>query len=369
MRGGSIPTEFIPAVEKGFRALLAKGRLIGFPVIGVRVVVNDGQSHAVDSSDIAFQAAARGAFREVYPRAKPIILEPIMKLAVEGPAEFQGAMLKTIMQRRGTVIGTTEEEGFCRVEAEVPLAEMFGYATDLRSATQGKAEFTHGVRALPAGAGARCRRSSWRSTPTRHQGSRKSDDVRGSAYLIPHARSPLRLLEKGLHGGLGAGNLGAACSPAHGVGKTRLPGRRRARRAAARRPVLHVSLDQNVDHVRDYYDTVFEELAALDPSRGRAPTCTPRSTAGAASAPTRRPASTQALREAVKLETEAGARPELVVVEGFDVAQRAARRWRSWRRRSPASSTPRSGSRPRAAERARARSSPAACARSATRFA
>jgi elongation factor G len=142
VRGGSIPTEYIPAVEKGFTECLAKGRLIGFPVTGIRVVVNDGQSHSVDSSDMAFQAAARGAFRDVYPRAKPIVLEPVMKLAVEGPSEFQGALLKTIMQRRGTVIGTTEEEGFSQVEAEVPLAEMFGYATDLRSATQGKADFT-----------------------------------------------------------------------------------------------------------------------------------------------------------------------------------------------------------------------------------
>jgi elongation factor G len=91
---------------------------------------------------MAFIAAARGAFRSCYGAAKPIILEPVMKLAVEGPAEFQGAALKTVMQRRGTVIGTTEEAGFCRVEAEVPLAEMFGYATDLRSQTQGKAEFT-----------------------------------------------------------------------------------------------------------------------------------------------------------------------------------------------------------------------------------
>jgi elongation factor G len=152
VRGGAIPTEFIPSVEKGFRAMLPKGRLIGFPVIGLRVVVNDGKSHSVDSSDNAFQAAARGAFREVYPRAKPIILEPVMKLAVEGPQEFQGAILKSVMQRRGNVIGTTEEEGgFCRVEAEVPLAEMFGYATDLRSLTQGKAEFTmEFARYLPA---------------------------------------------------------------------------------------------------------------------------------------------------------------------------------------------------------------------------
>jgi elongation factor G len=143
IKGGAIPTEYIPAVEKGFRAMLDKGRLIGFPVVGVRVVINDGQSHSVDSSDMAFQAAARGAFRDVYGKAKPIILEPVMKLAVEGPSEFQGAYIKTIMQRRGQVIGTTEEEGdFCRVEAEVPLADMFGYATDLRSASQGKAEFT-----------------------------------------------------------------------------------------------------------------------------------------------------------------------------------------------------------------------------------
>ncbi|TFG98411.1 MAG: elongation factor G [Myxococcales bacterium] len=152
VRGGSIPTEFIPAVEKGFRSVLDKGRLIGFPVIGMRTVLNDGKSHSVDSSDIAFQAAARGAFRQVYPRAKPIILEPVMKLAVEGPQEFQGAILKSVMQRRGNVIGTTEEEGgFCRVESEVPLSEMFGYATDLRSLTQGKAEFTmEFARYLPA---------------------------------------------------------------------------------------------------------------------------------------------------------------------------------------------------------------------------
>jgi elongation factor G len=142
IRGGSIPTEYIPAVEKGFRSSLHKGRLIGFPVIGMKILVDDGQSHSVDSSEMAFQAAARGAFREFYGRAKPQILEPIMKLSVEGPTEFQGSILKTIMQRRGQVIGSTEEDGFSTVDAEVPLSEMFGYATDLRSMTQGKAEFT-----------------------------------------------------------------------------------------------------------------------------------------------------------------------------------------------------------------------------------
>jgi elongation factor G len=142
IRGGVIPTEYIPAVEKGFRAALVKGRLIGFPVTGLRVVVNDGASHAVDSSEMAFQAAARGAFVETYMKARPQILEPVMRVAVEGPGEFQGAFVKTVMQRRGIIIGTTESEGFVRVDAEVPLAAMFGYSTDLRSATQGKAEYT-----------------------------------------------------------------------------------------------------------------------------------------------------------------------------------------------------------------------------------
>jgi elongation factor G len=140
--GGAIPSEFISSVEKGFRSMMAKGRLIGFPVTNFRVVLNDGQSHSVDSSDNAFQAAARGAFREVYGRAKPQILEPIMKVSVEGPTEFQGGFIRTIMQRRGIIAGTTEAEGFVRVDAEVPLGEMFGYSTDLRSSSQGKAEYT-----------------------------------------------------------------------------------------------------------------------------------------------------------------------------------------------------------------------------------
>ena len=140
--GGSIPSEFIPSVEKGFRSMMKKGRLIGFPVTNFRVVLNDGAAHSVDSSDNAFQAAARGAFRDVYMRAKPQILEPIMKVSVEGPTEFQGAFIRTIMQRRGIVVGTTESEGFVRVDADVPLAEMFGYSTDRRSSSQGKAEYT-----------------------------------------------------------------------------------------------------------------------------------------------------------------------------------------------------------------------------------
>jgi len=122
--------------------MMAKSPRLGVPVVGIRVAINDGQSHAVDSSDIAFQEAARGAFRDFFQRARPKILEPIMKVSLEGPAEFSGNMLSLIMQRRGIVIGSSEEDGGAKVDAEVPLAEMFGFSTPLRSSTQGKAEFS-----------------------------------------------------------------------------------------------------------------------------------------------------------------------------------------------------------------------------------
>jgi elongation factor G len=140
--GGKIPKEFISAVEKGFRSMLPKGALIGAPVTGVSVTLEDGAAHAVDSSDIAFQEAARGAWRETYPKAGPQILEPIMKVVCEGPSEYQGGIVGLLMQRRGIIIGSSEGDAFCRVEAEVPLAEMFGFSTVLRSASQGKAEFS-----------------------------------------------------------------------------------------------------------------------------------------------------------------------------------------------------------------------------------
>jgi elongation factor G len=142
VKGGVIPTEFIPAVEKGFKSCLEKGLLLGFPVLGMRVVVNDGQFHAVDSSELAFRQAAVGAFRQAYPSARPIILEPIMKVSVECPSEFQGNVLTSINQRRGLIMSASEDGVFTTIEAEVPLGEMFGYATTVRSLTQGKAEFT-----------------------------------------------------------------------------------------------------------------------------------------------------------------------------------------------------------------------------------
>ncbi|HUM09367.1 MAG TPA: elongation factor G [Myxococcaceae bacterium] len=140
--GGAIPREFIPAVDKGFREALKKGSLIGFPVVGVRAVINDGDSHDVDSSEQAFKTAAIMAFREGYEAAKPTILEPIMKVEVSAPEEFQGSVVGQLNQRRGTILSTENSEGYLTAVAEVPLNSMFGYSTDLRSATQGKGEFT-----------------------------------------------------------------------------------------------------------------------------------------------------------------------------------------------------------------------------------
>ncbi|QEJ95057.1 elongation factor G [Treponema phagedenis] len=142
IKGGVIPNEYIPSCDKGFRAAIKKGTLIGFPIVGIRATINDGQYHPVDSSDMAFQAAAIGAFREAYKKANPIVLEPIMKVSVEGPQEFQGNIFGLINQRRGIIISSTEDEQFTRVDAEVPLSEMFGFSTVLRSSTQGKAEYS-----------------------------------------------------------------------------------------------------------------------------------------------------------------------------------------------------------------------------------
>jgi len=142
IKGGVIPTEYIPAVEKGFRSCLHKGLAMGFPVTGMKITINDGKSHSVDSSELAFSQAAFGAFKQAYLKAGPVILEPVMKVAVEGPSEFQGNVMGSINQRRGLIISATEDGNFTTIEAEVPLSEMFGYATVLRSLTQGKAEFT-----------------------------------------------------------------------------------------------------------------------------------------------------------------------------------------------------------------------------------
>ncbi len=140
--GGRIPTQYIPACEKGFQSCMAKGPKLEFPVTGIRVTIEDGAYHAVDSSEMAFQAAARGAFLEAYGKARPVIKEPIMKVVIETPNEFQGSCMGLINQRRGIIQGSQEEGVMSVIESQVPLSEMFGFSTILRSATQGKAQFT-----------------------------------------------------------------------------------------------------------------------------------------------------------------------------------------------------------------------------------
>ena len=140
--GGRIPKEYIPGVEKGFRESLEKGPLAGFQVIDVQVDLNDGSYHNVDSSELAFKIAARAAFKEAFMQANPVLLEPIMKVEVETPTDFQGPVQGDLSSRRGILMGSNMRDDYTVIEAEVPLAEMFGYSTDLRSKTQGKASFS-----------------------------------------------------------------------------------------------------------------------------------------------------------------------------------------------------------------------------------
>ncbi|KAI9250035.1 translation elongation factor G [Sporodiniella umbellata] len=140
--GGNIPTNFIPACEKGFNDGLEKGPLIGHPVNGVRMVLEDGAAHAVDSSELAFRIATKNAFQDAFAKAKPAILEPIMNVAITAPIEFQGTVIGGLNKRKGTIVDTEIQEDYFEVTADVPLNDMFGYSTELRSATQGKGEFS-----------------------------------------------------------------------------------------------------------------------------------------------------------------------------------------------------------------------------------
>jgi len=142
IRGGNIPSQFIPGCEKGFFSVLHKGELAGFPVVGVKMTLDDGAFHEVDSSQLAFEIATRNAFRENYFKAKPIILEPVMKLSVETPSEFRGNIMAIINKNRGIVSDTVIDNHFTRIDSEMPLSETFGLATQFRSVTQGKADFT-----------------------------------------------------------------------------------------------------------------------------------------------------------------------------------------------------------------------------------
>jgi len=140
MIGTNIPPEFVPAIEKGFKEALAKGPLTGAPVMGVRIVLQDGSAHAVDSSEIAFRFAAMGAFKQAMSAGGPQILEPIMATEVTVPAEYQGAAVAQLAQRKG-LVQNMDGVDYVTITADVPLDNMFGYSNDLRGATQGKGEY------------------------------------------------------------------------------------------------------------------------------------------------------------------------------------------------------------------------------------
>jgi elongation factor G len=143
IKGGSVPREFIPAVEKGLRETLPNGVLAGFPVVDVKCTLFDGSSHDVDSNENAFKMAASMAFKDGMRKASPVLLEPMMSVEVETPEDYTGTVMGDLSSRRGMVQGMEDMVGGSKVvKAEVPLAEMFGYSTALRSATQGRATYT-----------------------------------------------------------------------------------------------------------------------------------------------------------------------------------------------------------------------------------
>ena len=140
--GGRIPKNFIPAIKKGFEEMLEKGPLAEYPVVGVRVQLDDGTYHDVDSSDMAFKLTARECFRENFSSMKPVLLEPLMLMEIECPEEFQGSVVGQVSSKRGMVVSTQTDNGVTVIIAHVPLAETFGYSSDLRSQTQGHGTFS-----------------------------------------------------------------------------------------------------------------------------------------------------------------------------------------------------------------------------------
>ena len=140
--GGAIPKEYIPAVDAGIQGAMEAGVLAGYPVVDVKVTLYDGSYHEVDSSEMAFKIAGSMAFKEACKKADPVILEPIMKVSVNVPDEYMGTVIGDITARRGNILGQITRTGSVQIDANVPLAEMFGYATDLRSKTQGRGNYS-----------------------------------------------------------------------------------------------------------------------------------------------------------------------------------------------------------------------------------
>jgi elongation factor G len=140
--GGSVPREYIPAVEKGIKEAMENGVLAGYPMVDIKVILFDGSYHEVDSSEMAFKIAASMGFKQASRQANPVLLEPIMSLEVIVPEEYMGDVIGDLNSRRGKIQEMKVRAGAQVITAEVPLADMFGYATDLRSRTQGRGVFT-----------------------------------------------------------------------------------------------------------------------------------------------------------------------------------------------------------------------------------
>jgi len=141
--GGAVPREYIPAVENGVKEALSTGVLAGYPIVDVKVTLVDGSYHEVDSSEMAFKIAASIGFKDAMQKGKPVLLEPVMKVEIVAPEEFTGDVMGDLSSRRGMIAGIEPRTGgVSAIDAAVPLSEMFGYATDLRSTTQGRATFT-----------------------------------------------------------------------------------------------------------------------------------------------------------------------------------------------------------------------------------
>ena len=140
--GGAIPKEYIPAVDQGIQGAMTAGILAGFPVVDVKVTLYDGSYHEVDSSELAFKIAGSMAFKEACRKANPVVLEPIMKVSVIVPEEYTGDVIGDVSSRRGSILGMEPRNGATQINANVPLSEMFGYATDLRSRTQGRGQYS-----------------------------------------------------------------------------------------------------------------------------------------------------------------------------------------------------------------------------------
>lgn len=140
--GGIVPKEYIPPAEQGMREACESGIMAGYPVIDLKAIMVDGSFHEVDSSEMAFKIAGSMAIKEAVHKASPVLLEPVMKVEVEVPDDFIGNVIGDLNSRRGQIEGQEGEQGITKVTSKVPLAEMFGYATDIRSKTQGRGVFS-----------------------------------------------------------------------------------------------------------------------------------------------------------------------------------------------------------------------------------